>query len=90
MYFISFFSSNPIAALYRYQTKVKSNMYSLVVNNTPIMVNVALENAKFHGINIHHGIPNKAAGDCVFEAVTDNINVRACFTESLSCYSAFN
>ena len=42
-----------------------------------------IEIAKKHGINVKAGIPNKKQGDCLFEAVVDNINQRKCFTEKL-------
>ena len=45
------------------------------------MVYTSIENAKFHGINVHHGDPNNASGDCAFEAVADNISFRSCFSE---------
>ena len=48
------------------------------------MVKRAIANAKFHGINVRHGSPNKAQGNCAFEAVADNISVRPCFEEVLS------
>ena len=38
MYFFSFYSSNPIYVSDRYHNKIKSNMYSLVDNNTFSMV----------------------------------------------------
>ena len=52
------------------------NMYQ-VKTDIPLMVVTAIENAKFHGINVHHGVPNNASGDCAFEAVADNISYLA-------------
>ena len=46
------------------------------------MVMKAIENAKFHGIQLHHGVQNQANGDCLFESVLDSINTRICFDES--------
>ena len=46
------------------------------------MVNVAIKNAEFHGINLHAGVPNNANGDCSIEAITDNISTRSCFQET--------
>ena len=45
------------------------------------MVDVAIQNAAGHGINLHHGVPNLANGDCMFESVADNISTRSCFGE---------
>ena len=42
-----------------------------------------IEIAKKHGINVKADLPNKKQGDCLFEAVVDNINHRKCFTEKL-------
>ena len=39
--------------------------------------------AKKHGINVKPDKPNRREGDCLFEAVVDNINHRDCFTEKL-------
>ena len=46
------------------------------------MVDKAVENAKFHGINVKPGVPNSANGDCIFESVIDSINSRNCYKES--------
>ena len=45
------------------------------------MVERAIMNAKFHGINLHHGVPNLSNGDCAIEAIADNISTRAEFSE---------
>ena len=45
------------------------------------MVNKAIENAKFHNINLYHGVPNMAGGNCAFESIIDNISTRQCFEE---------
>ena len=50
----------------------------------PCMIETAIQNAKFHGINLFPGTKNPAQGDCVFESVIDNINLRHCFSEKLS------
>ena len=49
--------------------------------SVPSMVNVAIANAQFHGIQLHLRALNSASGDCTFEAVADNISTRNCFTE---------
>ena len=49
-----------------------------------IMVRRATNSALWHGINICHGRPNPALGDCVFEAAIFNNNDRSCFTEKFS------
>ena len=46
------------------------------------MVEIAIENAKFHGINLHHERFNPGKGDCVFEAIADNVSERICFPET--------
>ena len=45
------------------------------------MVDIAISNAKFHGIDLHHGVPNLSNGDCAIEAVSDNISTRQEFHE---------
>ena len=54
------------------------------------MVYTSIENAKFHGINVHQGNPNNASGDCAFEAVADNVSSRPCFNEILNSNAALN
>ena len=44
---------------------------------------LGIETAKQHGINVQADEPNPAVGDCLFEAVVDNINHRTCFPEQL-------
>ena len=44
---------------------------------------LGIENAKMHGINVVADTPNRANGDCLFEAVIDNINHRQCFPDKL-------
>ena len=43
------------------------------------MVARAISSSKYHGINLRHGTPNPAKGDCAFEAVIQNNNDRSCF-----------
>ena len=52
--------------------------------STPSMVQIAIQNAESHGINLHHGVPNLANGDCIFESVADSISTRPCFRETWS------
>ena len=52
-------------------------------DNISQMVIKAIENAKFHNINLVPGTRNPALGDCIFESVIDNINRRDCFEENL-------
>ena len=40
-------------------------------------------NARKHGIQVVSDNPNRAEGDCLFEAVRDNINNRDCFLDKL-------
>ena len=48
-----------------------------------LMIRRAIASAKRHGINISHGTPNAADGNCAFESVVSNINDRPCYSESL-------
>ena len=48
------------------------------------MIEIAIQNAKYHGIDLILGTRNPAQGDCIFESVIDNINLRNCFKEKLS------
>ena len=54
------------------------------------IVSVGIEIARFHGINLHHGVKNLANGDCVIEAMADNITIRDCFFEVYNQSAAFN
>ena len=54
------------------------------------MVDRAISNARFHGINLHHGVPNLANGDCAIEAIADNISTRPCFGEVFNGGSEYN
>ena len=54
------------------------------------MVNIAILNAKYHGIDLHHGVPNLANGDCAIEAIADNISTRPEFGEVFNGGSEFN
>ena len=54
------------------------------------IVSVAIKIAKFHGINLHHGVKNLGNGDCVIEAMADNITIRDCFFEVYNQNAAFN
>ena len=46
----------------------------------PIIVKLAKRNAKRHNINVIHGRPNDASGNCAFEAVIYNIQDRREFS----------
>ena len=46
------------------------------------IVERGIENAKSHGINVHHGVANLASGDCALESMIDGISTRKCFEES--------
>ena len=48
------------------------------------MVQTAVKNARFHGINLYQGVKTLANGDCILESVIDSINTRVCFKETLS------
>ena len=43
------------------------------------MTDTAIKNAKFHGIDLHRGIPTPGDGDCAFVATANNISMRECF-----------
>ena len=45
------------------------------------MVEKGISNAKSHGINVHHGVPNLADGDCAIESMIDGISTQSCFEE---------
>ena len=53
------------------------------------MVNRGISNAKFHGINLHHGVQNLANGDCALECMIDGVNTRECFPENFDGTPAF-
>ena len=45
------------------------NYLSNLQESNKIMVNKAIENARYHGINLYHGVPNMADGNCAFESI---------------------
>ena len=47
------------------------------------MVREAIANAYRHGIATRAGRPNAAQGDCAFEAVLNNLNIRQCFIKKI-------
>ena len=57
---------------------------SIDADKEPQIIQVAIQNALAHGIHLHHGVPNLANGDCIFESVADNITTRSCFHEVLN------
>ena len=48
------------------------------------IVTIAIKNADWHGIKLHHGGYNNADGNCSFESIVQNINSRPCFGEHIS------
>ena len=64
------------------EKQTKNNVCNVMDTVSPI-VKKAIENAKFHGINLYPGTKNPGLGDCVFESVLDNLNTRNCFHENL-------
>ena len=52
------------------------------------LIQIAIDNAKKHGINLQSGVLNRADGNCAFDAVINNINHRSCFFEKLSLPSS--
>ena len=50
----------------------------------PVIIDRAVSNAKFHGINIHAGVKNLGNGNCVFETIIDTVNTRDSFQETHS------
>ena len=54
------------------------------------MVAVAIANAHAHDISLVHQIPNLAKGDCLFESIVDNINLRESFNERIDGHSAYH
>ena len=47
------------------------------------MVQIAIKNAAYHGIEVYGSNRIPSDGDCAFSSVIDNINSRNCFTEKL-------
>ena len=63
--------------------KVREEDYlSSLHKSSSMMVDKAIENAKYHNINLYHGVPNMAGGNCAFESIIDNISTRQCFAET--------
>ena len=46
------------------------------------MLDKAIKNAKFHGVDLHPGVRNLGHGNCAFESIIDSINTRSCFPET--------
>ena len=68
---------------------MESHLLNLSCSSPP-MVETAILNAEFHGINLHHGVPNLANGDCAIEAIADNISTRPEFKEVYNGGSEYN
>ena len=47
------------------------------------IINIAIKNADWHDIKLHHGGYNNADGNCSFESIVQNINSRPCFGEHI-------
>ena len=43
------------------------------------MTNIAIRNAKFHGLDLYHDTPTPGNGDCAIVSVANNISTRECF-----------
>ena len=63
------------------QTSIEQHLKYLKESISP-MIDKAIENAEFHGINLHHGVSNMANGNCAFESIIDSISTRTCFGET--------
>ena len=48
------------------------------------IVKISVASASKHGINLKHGTPNQADGNCSIESCIYNINDRACFPDNIS------
>ena len=53
-------------------------------------VTIAIRNADWHGIKLHHGGYNNADGNCSFESIVQNIYSRPCFGEPIHFTSIFS
>ena len=60
--------------------KMESSLMNLKESVRP-MVERGISNARSHGINVHHGVPNLADGDCAIESMIDGISTQSCFEE---------
>ena len=50
-------------------------------SNGQSIISIAIRNAIWHGIKLHHGGYNNADGNCIFESIVQNVNSRPCFGE---------
>ena len=64
-------------------TKNKQNIFEKAFNEDEIFTK-AIAIAKIHKIKLKPGRKDKGYGNCVFEAVINNINDRECFLEKLN------
>ena len=64
------------------QEPIRNDSLNKINNNTEIFTR-AIESAKKHGIRIIPGKKNNAGGNCSYESVINNINLRSCFKEKL-------
>jgi hypothetical protein len=53
------------------------------IDESSLMVRRAIGSASKHGIQLIHGTPNQASGNCSLESVVHNVNERDCFEEKL-------
>ena len=61
----------------------KTPVTSLIGNEKLLMVQRAISSAKKHSVNLKHGTPNPASGNCAIESAIFNLNDRDCFHEKL-------
>ena len=65
------------------QLSSSSSEHVLMKQEQNLMIARAISSAKKHAIDIQHGTPNSANGNCAIESVIFNVNDRQCFPESL-------
>ena len=61
----------------------KTDVTSSSGNGKLLIVERAISSAKKHDINLKHGTPNHASGNCAIESAIFNLNDRDCFHEKL-------
>ena len=70
--------------------RYKGGSFEIEIDADPsTIVTVAIKNADWHGIKLHHGGYNNADGNCSFESIFQNIISRPCFGKPIYSTSIF-
>ena len=72
---------NPLKPPPKDPPKTSFEISSLLAEERNLMISRVISSSRKHGVNLEHGSINPGLGDCAFESVIQNINLRQCFRE---------